>query len=271
MKIFKTKLELKKHILSDKNISFIPTMGGLHKAHASLIKKSKKKGGKTLVSIFVNPKQFNDIKDFNNYPRNSKKDLKILKKLNVDFLYMPSYRDIFSFRPKKKIFMHNFSKKLCGKTRKGHFKGVLNIINRLLEIIKPKYIFLGIKDFQQLYLIEAHIIKRRIKTKVIPCKTVREINGVACSTRNYKLTKKQLKLASKVYKYLKTKKIIIKKDYRKFNTSEFKKYLFKLGLKKIDYIELFNTKTLKKIKKSGEKFNIFIAYYINKIRLIDNI
>ena len=200
MKIFKTKYRLQKEILSIKNISFVPTMGGLHKGHIYLIKKSKKKAGKTLVSIFVNPKQFNNKKDFDNYPRTINKDMVILKKLKVDFLYIPTYQDIFSFKPKNKIYLDKFSKKLCGKTRKGHFEGVLNVVNRLLEMIKPKYIFLGIKDFQQLYLINRHIRMKNIKTKVIPCKTIRESNGVACSTRNNNLNRKQLFLASRIYK-----------------------------------------------------------------------
>ena len=271
MKIFKTKHELKKEILSNKNISFVPTMGGLHNGHISLIQKSKKKGDKTLVSIFVNPKQFNDKKDFNNYPRNFKKDLKILKKLNTDYLYLPTYQDVFSFKPKNKIYLHNFSKRLCGKTRKGHFEGVLNVVNRLLEIINPKYIFLGAKDFQQLYLINSHIKKKNIQTKVISCKNIREINGVACSTRNNNLNKKQLLLASKVYKYLKSKKKLFKKEFIKINTLNYKKDLIDLGIKKIDYIEVLDTKTLKKNKKKSKNFKIFIAYYINKIRLIDNI
>ena len=271
MKIFKNKHKLQKEILNIKDISFVPTMGGLHDGHISLIKESQKKDGKILVSIFINPKQFNDHKDFNSYPRNIKKDLKILKKLKIDFLYLPSYHDIFSFKPKNKIFIHSFSKKLCGRTRKGHFEGVVNVVNRLLEIINPKYIFLGLKDFQQFYLIEAHIKNKRIKTKVISCKTIREINGVACSTRNSNLTKEQFIIASKVYKYLILKKKLIKKNFKKINSLSLKNDLLKLGLDRVDYVQLFNKKTLKNIKKKNENFRIFIAYYIGKIRLIDNI
>ena len=266
MKIFKNKYNLQKEILSMNNISFVPTMGGLHKGHISLIKESKKKRGKILVSIFVNPKQFNNKKDFNNYPRKFKKDLNILKKLKIDFLYIPNYQDIFSFKPRHKIHLHNFSKKLCGKTRKGHFEGVLNVVNRFLEIIKPKYIYLGLKDFQQFYLIRKHIKKNDIQTKVISCKTIREKNGVACSTRNNNLSNKQLSLAASVYNYLRNKKKSIN-----LNTKQYKNDLIKFGIKKIDYIELLDTKTLKKIRKKTANFKIFIAYYINEIRLIDNI
>ena len=241
-------------------------MGGLHKAHISLIKKSKTFKGKTLISIFVNPRQFNEKKDFLSYPRSLKKDLIILKRLNVDFLYLPNSKDIFSFRPKNKVFLDKFSRKLCGKSRKGHFEGVLNVVNRFLEIIKPKYIFLGIKDFQQLYLINKHILRKNINTKVIPCKTIREKNGVACSTRNNNLNKKELRIASKVYYYLNNKKKL--SGIKIFNI---KKNLINLGVKKIDYIKFYNLNTLKKPKNKKEKFKIFIAYYLNKVRLIDNI
>ncbi len=271
MKIFKSKDKLQKEILNIKNISFVPTMGGLHKGHISLIKKSKSFKGKTLVSIFVNPKQFNEKKDFINYPRNLKKDLKILKSLNVDLIYLPNLKDIFSFQVKNKIFLDKFSKKLCGKSRRGHFKGVLNIVNRFLEIIKPKYIFLGMKDFQQSYLINMHILKRKINTKIIHCKTIREKNGIPCSTRNNYLNRNQYNVASNVIKYLENKKKLIKKELSNFKFLTIKKDLINLGLTKIDYIEIYNLKTLKRPKNKGEKFKIFIAFYLNKTRLIDNI
>jgi pantoate--beta-alanine ligase len=271
MKIFKSKHKLQKEILNIKNISFVPTMGGLHKGHVSLIKKSKNFKGKTLVSIFVNSKQFNEKKDFLNYPRNLKKDLIILKRLNVDLIYLPNLKDIFSFQVKNKIFLDKFSKKLCGKSRRGHFEAVLNIVNRFLEIIKPKYMFLGIKDFQQSYLINMHILKRRINTKVIHCKTIREKNGVACSTRNNNLNRNQFKIASNVFKYLKNKKKLIKKNLSNFKFLNIKKDLINLGVTKIDYIELYNSETLKRPKNKREKFKIFIAFYLNKNRLIDNI
>ena len=108
MKIFKDRNNLQQEILSTRGISFVPTMGGLHKGHISLIKKSKKTKLKTLVSIFVNPKQFNKKKDFKSYPRNQKKDLNILKNLKVDYLYLPSIKDIYGFKPKKKVFLDNF-------------------------------------------------------------------------------------------------------------------------------------------------------------------
>ena len=206
MKIFKDKHILQKEISKTNGISFVPTMGGLHKGHISLIKQSKKSKFKTLVSIFVNPKQFNKKSDYRSYPRSTKKDLKKLKNLKVDYLYIPTFKDIYGFRPKNKFFIDKSSKKLCGKFRKGHFEGVLNVVNRFIEIIKPKYIFLGKKDYQQLFLIKKHIEKRKIKSKIIECKTIRENNGIACSSRNLNLSKSQMIIASNIYHYLRSLK-----------------------------------------------------------------
>ena len=267
MKIFKDKHSLKKEILKAKGISFVPTMGGLHKGHISLIKKSKKTKLKTLVSIFVNPKQFNQKKDFKSYPRNQKKDLKILRNLKVDYLYLPSIKDIYNFKPNNKVFLDKFSKQLCGKYRKGHFRGVLNVVNRFLDIIKPKKLLMGRKDFQQLYLVKKHTIKRKIKTKIVECETIREKNGVACSSRNFRLNLRQKKVASKIYFYLKK----IKNKFNYINPSILKKEIKKLGANKIDYIEFYNIKNFKKSKKIDKNNRIFIAYFLNNVRLIDNI
>ena len=265
MKIFKSIYKLRNAILNQKNLSFVPTMGGLHKGHISLIKKSKKYKGKNIVSIFVNPKQFNNKKDYLNYPRNLNKDLSILKSLKVDYVFIPNKKEILSFKPKINIYLDNFSKKLCGSFRKGHFEGVINIVNRFLEIINPKKIILGAKDYQQLYLIKRHIIKRKIKTIVVKCNTIREKNGMACSTRNKLLNKKQLKVGSKIYKYLNKFK---KKPV--LNISKLKKDIKKFGAKKIDYLEVYNLKTHKKTNLASKNTKIFIAYYLDNIRLIDN-
>ena len=246
-------------------------MGGLHKGHEVLIKKAKNKNKNTLVSIFVNPKQFNSKNDFKNYPRNLNRDIKILKKLKVKYLYYPSYNDIFSFSTKNKIYTNKFSKKLCGKHRPGHFKGVLNVVNRFLELLKPKYLFLGKKDFQQLVLIKEHIKKNKIKTSVITCKTIRDKNYLPYSSRNNNLNSYGRFLASKIFILIKKEKNKIKKNkIKNINFSKLKKKILDLGVKKVDYIEAINLKNLKKAKKFNENFNIFSAFYIDKVRLIDN-
>ena len=271
MKIIRQKKDLKKLLNKINSFSLVPTMGALHKGHEILIKSAQKKNKNTIVSIFVNPKQFNSKSDFNAYPRNLKKDVKILKKLRVKYLYYPNYRDIFSFKVQNKIYLHSFSKKLCGKFRPGHFKGVLNIVNRLLELLNPQHIFLGKKDFQQLVLIKKHIKKNKIKTSVVSCKTLRDHNSLPYSSRNINLNNYNKLLASKVFKLIKKEKLLLKtKKVKKINLSNIKKKIYKLGIRKIDYIEAINLNNLKKAKSFKENFNIFSAFYIDKVRLIDN-
>ena len=253
------------------DLGFVPTMGGIHEGHLSLINKSNKLCKKTIVSIFVNPKQFNNKKDLKSYPRNLKKDLKILKKSKkVDFVYLPKFNDIYKDKKKSKIKLLKKDKVLCAKFRKGHFEGVLDVMNRLTKIVNPKKIFMGEKDFQQLYLVKKHL-ERIYKTKVISCKTIRDKNNVALSSRNFLLNKSNLLIASKIYKKIQS----IKKNIKnKKNISSFlnlnKKELKNNYKIKIDYLELRNIRNLK-ISSTKKNSRLFIAYYLKNVRLIDNI
>ena len=271
MKIFKDRKSLINEIANIRSIAFVPTMGALHKGHISLINKAKKKTSKILVSIYVNPKQFNSINDFMKYPRNMKKDIKKLETNKVDYLYIPTKQDIHSFRPKTKIYLDSFSKILCGKFRPQHFKGVVNIINRFLEIIKPKFLYLGMKDFQQLILIKSNVFKNKLKTKIIPCSTIRDKSGIALSSRNAKLNSKQLQIAGRIYKFIKKNKRFILRQILKNKRPKILKLLTELGAHKIEYIECINLNKKSLCKNVGSKFNVFIAYYIGNIRLIDNL
>ena len=271
MKIFKSKHSLIKQISKKKDISFIPTMGSIHKGHLNLINKAKKESSNILVSIYVNPKQFSTSSDFRKYPRNLIKDIELLKKTKIKYLYIPNKKDIYSFKTKSPVYLDKFSNKLCGKFRTVHFEGVVDVVNRFLEIIKPQSMYLGIKDFQQLILIKSHIDKNNIKTKIITCPTIREKNGIALSSRNIKLSKKQIEIAAKIYQFLKTnKKKILLKSLNNKKISIINK-IKKFGINKIDYLECLNLNTLKSPQREGENFNLFIAYYVGKVRLIDNL
>ena len=175
MIIFKSINKLNKKVNFKANVGFVPTMGALHKGHISLIKESKKKCNKTLVSIFINPSQFNNKKDLINYPKNLYKDIKVLKKIKIDYLLIPKISEIYKNKKNMKIKLDKKDKILCAKYRPGHFEGVLAVINQFLLKIKPKFIFLGEKDFQQIFLIKK-FIRNRFKTKIKQCKTVRFIN-----------------------------------------------------------------------------------------------
>ena len=268
MKLFTNKKKLQKELEHMKNINFVPTMGALHKGHESLIKKSVRESKNTVVSIFVNPKQFDNQKDFKNYPKDIKKDIKLIKRLKVKYLYVPTYRDVYNFKSKNKIFLNHFSRKLCGKFRKNHFKGVINVVNRLIEIINPQKIFLGNKDFQQLFLIKEHVKKNKLKVKINGCKTVRDKNFVAYSSRLKLLNNKEKVRLSRIIKFLKSYKRDLISKKNKHNVSMIKNRLIALGIKKVDYVELIDLKTFKLPK--NNKFNIFFAFYIGKIRFIDN-
>ena len=269
MKILLNNHDLNEALINVSNLGFVPTMGSLHKGHISLIKKSKNKSNKTLVSIFINPKQFNNKKDFQKYPRNNKKDLKILKKLNVDFVYLPNKKSIYHLKRKNKIKLNKKDKILCAKFRKGHFEGVIDVMDRLTNIIKPKNIFMGEKDFQQLFLVKK-FIEKKYKSKIISCKTIRKNNKLALSSRNLLLKNDELIRAEKLTHHLIffKKKLNRIKNIRKILNVK-KNELNKLYNINIEYLELRNMINLKRT--NNIKYSkLFIAYYLNKVRLIDN-
>ena len=270
MKIILNKDDLNEALYNVKNLGFIPTMGSLHKGHISLIKKSKKICNKTIVSIFINPTQFNNKADFVKYPRNFKKDIKILKKLNVNFVFIPNKEQVYNSKKTKKIKLLKSQKILCAKYRKGHFEGVIDVMDRLTKIIKPKKIFMGEKDFQQLYLVKKYI-EKKYDSKIIPCKTIRDSNSIAFSSRNLNIKKSKLIIAAKLTKELinfkkslKMKKKIVK------NINQKKKELSQKYKVKIEYLELRNKMNLVKSNNINNS-NLFFAYYVNNIRLIDNV
>ena len=271
MKILLNNTSLFESLRPFNDLGFVPTMGGIHKGYLSLIDKSNKLCKKTIVSIFVNPKQFNNKKDLNSYPRNIKKDLKILKKSKkVDFVYLPRFKDIYKDKKKSKITLLKKDKILCARFRKGHFEGVLDVMNKLTKIVKPKKIFMGEKDFQQLYLVKKEL-EKKYETKVIPCKTIRDRNNIALSTRNLLLNKSSLFIAAKNYKKLVSikKNIKNKKNFRSFLNLQ-KRELKNNYKIKIDYLELRNIKNLK-ISSTNKNSRLFVAYYLNNVRLIDNL
>ena len=267
MKILLNNNDLNEALKNVSKLGFVPTMGSLHPGHISLINQSKNQCEKTIVSIFVNPTQFNNKRDFIKYPRNKKKDLSILKRLKVDFVFLPNKKEIYNSERIVKIAKKD--KILCAKYRKGHFEGVIDVMDRLTKMIMPKKIFMGEKDFQQFYLVNNHL-KNKIKTKIILCKTIRDRHKLALSSRNLHLNDKDLNIARIISKNLNNfKKKLDKKNEINKLISLKRKELNNIENVKVEYLELrnkFNLKKSLKIKNS----KIFIAYFIGKIRLIDN-
>ena len=269
MKTLLNNIDLNEALFGNSNIGFVPTMGSLHDGHISLIKKSLKLSNKTIVSIFVNPKQFNNKHDYKKYPRNIKKDLKILRKLKVDYVYLPKIKDIYKAKNKIKIKLNKQDKILCAKYRKGHFEGVIDVMTRLTKIVNPSKIFMGEKDFQQLLLVKRYV-EKNFKSKIISCKTIRDKNKIALSSRNTLLKKDDLIKVSKITKSLIIfkKKLLDKKNLNNLILMKKNELKKKYDIK-IDYLELRNIKNLKLTNKI-QNAKIFIAYSINKVRLIDN-
>ncbi len=269
MRIIKSFNILNKEINFKENIGFVPTMGSLHMGHLSLIKIAKKKSKKILVSIFINPTQFNERKDFVSYPKNIKKDIQLLKKLKVDYLFLPNTKEIYKKGINKKFKIMKKDYILCAKKRVGHFQGVLAVVNRFLQNINAKYIFLGEKDFQQVFLIKKYLIKK-FNTKIIICKTVRNNNKLPLSSRNIILSNKLLKNSERISKLLFHFKNKISQNLNNIKLLNFYRNKIKVLCNKIEYLEIRSSKDLTR-KISKNNFKIFIAYRQSKVRLIDNV
>ena len=269
--------ELKREILqfklNKKIIGYVPTLGGLHEGHLKLIRFAKKNSDIVIVSIFLNPIQFNSKKDFQSYPKNILQDKKKISLEKVDILYVPSIKQIFPEKKIKKINASRIAKKLCGKFRKGHFDGVVTVLKRLFLQVSPNIAFFGEKDFQQIKVVKDFIKKYKIKIQILTFPTVRDKKGLAFSSRNRLLNRKQKKIAAYLFKIIKgiLKKVLI--EPKKIDELEKwgKQKLLDYGFNHVDYLEICNENNLSKLSLSKENIRVFVAAKLGKIRLIDNI
>lgn len=267
MKIIK---EIDKDILT-LGACLIPTMGALHAGHIQLIKEGKKLKLPLIVSIFVNPIQFNDKDDFANYPKTIDKDIEILNNLQVDYLFIPDSEYIYPSNGFESIDSGELGRKYEGESRPGHFDGVLTVVNRLFELIEPKAVIFGKKDAQQLFLIKKLVLDKKYKIQIIECKTVRDSNGLALSSRNILLSKKGENIATSIKKLLNgTKKNFLTSKDIENSLIEARDKLSTKNLK-IDYLEILDYETFCKPTKISNSYIIVIAAYVEGIRLIDNL
>ena len=255
-------------------IGFVPTMGALHNGHLSLIKKSISENNITVVSIFLNPTQFDNPEDLLTYPSNIKNDISLLKSIsNKIILFNPVSEEIYSDVVKPQQFNFNgLDEYMEGKYRQNHFQGVATVVSKLLSIVEPDNIYFGEKDFQQLRIIENLVFEKKINTKVVRCETLRGIDGLALSSRNSKLSFSSKKMATNLFKALNFAK-------EKFNTLDVveieKKVIEQMTAHseiKLDYFIIADEEKLEPtILKNNQKYRAFIAAYISGVRLIDNI
>lgn len=264
--------QLKKIISSqpNKKIYFVPTMGNLHDGHLSLLEYAQKKKQFLIVSIFVNPLQFDSKKDFKKYPRTIKNDLKILKQFNIDMIFLPENN--FSKENLSTVNIESLTNKLCGADRPGHFVGVATIILKFLNLIQPDFLMLGQKDYQQILVIRQIIKDFFFKTKIIELPIIRNNNGLALSSRNILIPHKKKELTKNIFLTLKLISDEIKNTgLKKTKIQFYKKKLLMSGIKKINYLEILNESDLSNVADKPCFARIFISVTISGIKLIDNI
>ena len=264
--------QLKKIISSqlNKKIYFVPTMGNLHDGHLSLLEYAQKKKQFLIVSIFVNPLQFDSRKDFTKYPRTIKNDLKILKQFNIDMIFLPENN--FSKENLSKVNIESLTNKLCGADRPGHFVGVATIILKFLNLIQPDFLMLGQKDYQQILVIRQIIKDFFFKTKIIELPIIRNNNGLALSSRNILIPHKKKELTKNIFLTLKLISDEIKNTgLKKTKIQFYKKKLLMSGIEKINYLEILNESDLSNVADKPCFARIFISVSISGIKLIDNI
>jgi pantoate--beta-alanine ligase len=279
MPVFQTQkalqIETNKALNQSKKIGFVPTMGALHQGHLSLLEHSLSENEITVLSIFVNPTQFNNADDLKKYPRTLEKDVALVKKLNKNILiYAPSETDIYEGHSISEPFHYDgLENQMEGKYRPGHFDGVGTIVKKLFEIVKPTNAYFGEKDFQQLQIIRKLVAKHKIPVNIIPCEIYRETSGLAMSSRNERLSEKARKESKLIHKILlQTKdKFMVKsaQEVTQFVEREFKKHKnFTL-----EYFDIADEETLLTCKRKikSKNYRGFIAVFIENIRLIDNI
>lgn len=279
MIIFKTILALRSylHLLNShkKKIGFVPTMGALHAGHLSLIHQAQMACDVTVVSIFVNPTQFNDPADFEKYPVTIENDCLQLEQQHTDILFLPGVKEMY---PEGVIKHQQFDLGILetvweGRYRPGHFQGVCQVVKRLLEILQPHELFLGQKDYQQCKVIQRLIELTDIKTQLNIIPTLRETNGLAMSSRNVRLTGDQRKLAAAIYQQLIWIKVNLAAQSFEKLVQQATNALLKAGFSKVDYVAIANTKTLQSASaiSGNQKLIGLIAAFMGEVRLIDNL
>jgi len=270
MKVITTLGDMAEYILKLTHpMGLVPTMGSLHQGHLELINRSCSENVSTIVSIFVNPLQFLPNEDFDKYPRDLDRDLEILKKANVDTVFIPTVTEFYPSDFSTYVDVEKFSKKLEGKSRPGHFRGVATVVCKLLILCRPDYAYFGQKDAQQVLLIRQMNRDLNLGVSIVTVPTVRDVDGVAFSSRNKYLSNSERKAARVLYQSL-----LAVQEVKSSSVDDLKNAIFKSLTKepliKIDYVSISDPDTLEEISVVNKKCLVSIAVYVGKIRLIDN-
>ncbi|MCF8464489.1 MAG: pantoate--beta-alanine ligase [Flavobacteriales bacterium] len=275
MKLILTAKEISQYSTSTrsklKSIGFVPTMGALHLGHVSLIKAAKAKCDKVVVSVFVNPTQFNDPTDLRNYPRTFESDRMLLEAEGVDVMFFPSPEEIYPTPEAKNYEMDGLDQTMEGPNRPGHFNGVVQVVTRLFDLIQPTAAFFGEKDFQQLAIIRHMTQKLGYDVEIVGCPTEREASGLAMSSRNVRLSNNGRTLAVSISAVLTQVKnqLALNQPVTKVKEQAITRINNLNGIK-LEYLELVNPQTLQLVNEDSTSIQACIALYIEEVRLIDN-
>ncbi|MEZ4980191.1 MAG: pantoate--beta-alanine ligase [Saprospiraceae bacterium] len=277
MILFKRVQDLKKFVAArkkeGKSIGFSPTMGALHEGHLSLLQNSQQKCDVSIVSIFVNPTQFNDPEDLKKYPRNEEKDIALLAAAGCDLVFLPNPEEVYpkDLNTKIQIDLEGLDKVMEGAFRPGHFDGVVQVVKRLLDIVEPDYLFMGQKDFQQFTIIQLMLEKTSLPVKLEVVPIVREASGLAKSSRNVRLSEDAKGKATAIFRNLSGLASALDQLPLEVVKSEFSKSIMEAGLEP-EYLSVIDGKTLQDVNdyKNHDYVVACVAAWIEGVRLIDN-
>lgn len=276
MEIFRTKKELSEYLLlqdqAGRSCGLVPTMGALHDGHLSLIKAAKRQTNYVVCSIFINPTQFNDVKDLEKYPRTIEQDIEMLISVNCEVLFLPENTEIYTEPENWYIDLGNLDKSLEGALRPGHYQGVTQIVKKLFDIINPKKAYFGQKDFQQFLVISRMVKAFGLGVELVMCPIVREADGLAMSSRNIHLSAEDRQNALALHRVL----LQARQNFNEKSIAELqesaRQYLYTISGLSLDYFAICDSKTLQKAdKKEASGLVALVAAKVGSTRLIDNI
>ncbi len=277
MIVYRTKTDLTGHLISlqneGKTIGLVPTMGALHQGHMSLVERARAENDFVVVTIFVNPTQFNDPSDLDHYPRTLDQDLELLRQLEADLVFVPSVKEMYPEEDTRTFDLGGLDKVMEGKHRQGHFNGVAQIVSKLFLLIRPHQAYFGQKDFQQLVIIRKLVELLEINLTIVSCPIIRENDGLAMSSRNTRLSKEERKLAPFIYETLvqasEKKEALSPSQMKEWVNLQFKKQ----SALNLEYFEIVEDKGLTSIDAWGEEVNkvACLAVLLGEVRLIDNL
>lgn len=252
-------------------IGFVPTMGYLHEGHLSLVDASKKDCDLTIVSIFVNPTQFGENEDLDSYPRDMERDLALLKARGVDYVFFPDAQMMYPNGYRTWVEVEGLSDILCGASRKGHFRGVCTVVLKLVNIVKPHYMYMGDKDYQQQSILRIMLKDLNLETTIVGCPIVREQDGLAKSSRNVYLDPNNRQIALCLYRALIQAQQEVRSGILVAETlAEHAAALIESTGARVDYVKIIDSRDLSFPNEVNEHSRMLIATYVGKIRLIDN-